>query len=137
MHVDIHCQRFGPSQDEVRYGDGSYVTHSNHENPLPCQAIRHSAEGCHVGFGRRRCIIDDTPSMCVYRNEFLVVRKEQNVSALLIRLRYSDYVGTTGYHGVGPYVVEDGGDSFTRMTETLGPISKGNHFVPLRRAAAA
>lgn len=35
------------------------------------------------------------------------------------------------------YLSEDGGDSFQRITDTLSPISKGNHFVPLRRAAAA
>ena len=35
------------------------------------------------------------------------------------------------------YLTEDGGDSFQRIAEGLSPISKGNHFVPLRRAAAA
>ncbi len=35
------------------------------------------------------------------------------------------------------YLSEDGGDSFRRIADTLSPISKGNHFVPLRRAAAA
>ena len=35
------------------------------------------------------------------------------------------------------YFSEDGGDSFTRIADQLAPISKGNHFVPLRRPAAA
>jgi photosystem II stability/assembly factor-like uncharacterized protein len=35
------------------------------------------------------------------------------------------------------YLSEDGGDSFTRIAAGIGPVSKGNHFVPLQRAVAA
>lgn len=30
------------------------------------------------------------------------------------------------------YASEDGGDSWSRLASALGPVSKGNHFVPLR-----
>ncbi|HVA13383.1 MAG TPA: hypothetical protein VNF99_09045 [Stellaceae bacterium] len=44
---------------------------------------------------------------------------------------YSLFAGNTDG---AVYFSEDGGDSFTRIAETLSPISKGNHFVPLRPA---
>ena len=47
---------------------------------------------------------------------------------------YSLFLGDTDG---AVYLSEDGGDSFQRITATLSPISKGNHFVPLKRAAAA
>jgi hypothetical protein len=46
---------------------------------------------------------------------------------------YGIFVGNTDG---AVHLSEDGGDSFTCITDTLSPISKGNHFVPLRRAAA-
>jgi photosystem II stability/assembly factor-like uncharacterized protein len=47
---------------------------------------------------------------------------------------YSLFIGNTDGE---VYLSENGGDSFTQIVDTLGPISKGNHFVPLRSAAAA
>jgi photosystem II stability/assembly factor-like uncharacterized protein len=47
---------------------------------------------------------------------------------------YSLFVGNTDG---AVFLSEDGGDSFTCIADALSPISKGNHFVPLRRAAAA
>lgn len=47
---------------------------------------------------------------------------------------YSLFVGDTDG---AVYLTEDGGDSFTRIATAIGPVSKGNHFVPLQRAAAA
>ena len=47
---------------------------------------------------------------------------------------YSLFLGDTDG---AVYMSEDGGDNFTRIADAIGPISKGNHFVPLRRAAAA
>ena len=46
---------------------------------------------------------------------------------------YSLFLGDTDG---AVYLSEDGGDSFTRIAAALGPISKGNHFVPLQRSAA-
>lgn len=46
---------------------------------------------------------------------------------------YSLFLGDTDG---AVYLSEDGGDSFTRIAVALGPISKGNHFVPLQRSAA-
>lgn len=34
------------------------------------------------------------------------------------------------------YLSEDGGDSFSRIASGIGPVSKGNHFVPLQPQAA-
>jgi len=34
------------------------------------------------------------------------------------------------------YLSEDGGDSFTRIVEAIGPVSKGNHWQPLQPQAA-
>ncbi len=47
---------------------------------------------------------------------------------------YSLFLGDTDG---AVYLSEDGGDNFQRIAATLGPVSKGNHFVPLKRAAAA
>jgi photosystem II stability/assembly factor-like uncharacterized protein len=47
---------------------------------------------------------------------------------------YSLFLGDTDG---AVYLSEDGGDSFTRIADAIGPVSKGNHFVPLKRAAAA
>ena len=47
---------------------------------------------------------------------------------------YSLFLGDTDG---SVYLSEDGGDSFKRIAQGLGPVSKGNHFVPLKRAAAA
>ncbi|HEY3919021.1 MAG TPA: hypothetical protein VGL83_14595 [Stellaceae bacterium] len=47
---------------------------------------------------------------------------------------YSLFLGDTDG---AVHISEDGGDSFTRLAETVSPVSKGNHFVPLQRAAAA
>ena len=47
---------------------------------------------------------------------------------------YSLFVGDTD--GT-VYLSEDGGDSFERIAQGLGPVSKGRHFVPLKRSAAA
>jgi photosystem II stability/assembly factor-like uncharacterized protein len=60
-----------------------------------------------------------------------------NIEAMSIASRpggYSLFVGNTDG---AIYLSEDGGDSFTCIADTLSPISKGNHFVPLRRVAAA
>jgi photosystem II stability/assembly factor-like uncharacterized protein len=46
---------------------------------------------------------------------------------------YSLFLGNTDGE---VFLSEDGGDSFTRIAAGLGPVSKGNHFGPLRRAAA-
>jgi photosystem II stability/assembly factor-like uncharacterized protein len=47
---------------------------------------------------------------------------------------YSLFLGDTDG---AVYLSENGGDSFTRIADAIGPISKGNHFVPLQRAHAA
>jgi hypothetical protein len=47
---------------------------------------------------------------------------------------YSLFVGDTD--GT-VYLSENAGDSFERIAEGLGPVSKGRHFVPLKRSAAA
>jgi len=47
---------------------------------------------------------------------------------------YSLFLGDTDG---AVYLSEDGGDSFTRIADAIGPISKGNHWEPLQRAAAA
>lgn len=45
---------------------------------------------------------------------------------------YSLFLGDTDG---AVFLSEDGGDSFTRIAEAIGPISKGNHFVPLQASA--
>jgi len=35
------------------------------------------------------------------------------------------------------YMSEDGGDTWQRIADALGPVSKGNHYVPLRHQAQA
>src|SRR5579863_7904464 len=42
---------------------------------------------------------------------------------------FSLFVGNTDGE---VYESEDGGDSWSKIAEALGPVSKGNHFVPLR-----
>ena len=45
---------------------------------------------------------------------------------------FSLFVGNTDGE---VYASEDGGDSWARIADSLGPVSKGNHFVPLRDPA--
>jgi photosystem II stability/assembly factor-like uncharacterized protein len=60
-----------------------------------------------------------------------------NIEAMTIAAwpgSYSLFVGNTDG---AVYISEDGGDSFACIAEVIGPISKGNHFVPLQRPVAA
>jgi photosystem II stability/assembly factor-like uncharacterized protein len=47
---------------------------------------------------------------------------------------FSLFVGNTDGE---VYASEDGGDTWSRIAESLGAVSKGNHFVPLRDPARA
>jgi hypothetical protein len=42
---------------------------------------------------------------------------------------FSLFVGNTDGE---VHASEDGGDTWSRIADMLGPVSKGNHFVPLR-----